>query len=110
MLNIKVARLTEEDLKAIRDFEKSLGDKVCLLAVEKEGALYVLEAKMAPNRWKRIDQAYPEIDQLRAFFQNHEDAHDAKTALKSFLNSPKGKTLQKRPIRIRLSVPLVDDF
>jgi hypothetical protein len=109
MLNIKVARLTQEDLKAIRDLEKSLGDKVCLLAVEKEGALYVLEAKMAPNRWKRIDQAYPEIDQLRAFFQSHEDAHDAKTALKSFLNSSRGKAFMKRPIRIRLSVPLVDD-
>ena len=109
MLNIKVAKLTDEDLKAIRDLEKALGDKVCLLAVEKEGALYVLEAKMAPNRWKRIDHVYPEIDRLRAFFQNHEDAHDAKAALKSFLNSPKGKVFTKRPIRIRLSVPLVDD-
>ena len=109
MLNIKVAKLTPEDLKAIRDLEKSLGDQVCLLAVEKEGALYVLEAKMAPNRWKRIDQVYPEIKDLQAFFQNHEDAHDAKAAIKSFLNSPKGKTFQKRPIRIRLSVPLVDD-
>jgi hypothetical protein len=109
MLDIKVAKLTQEDLKAIRDLEKSLGGKVCLLAVEKEGALYVLEAKMAPNRWKRVDHAYPEISDLRAFFKNHDDAHDAKASLKSFLSSPKGKTLRKHPIRIRLSVPLVDD-
>lgn len=109
MLNIKVAQLTDNDLKAIRDLEKTLGDTICLLAVEKAGALYVLEAKMAPNRWKRIDQAYPEIDHLRAFFRNHEDARDAKAALKSFLSSPKGKLFPKRPIRIRLSVPLVDD-
>ena len=109
MLNIKVARLTNEDLKAIRDLENSLGNKVCLLAVEKEGALYVLEAKLAPNRWKRIDQAYPEIENLRAFYQNHEDAHAAKAAFKSLLNSSKGKAFHKRPVRIRLSVPLADE-
>jgi len=109
MLNIKVAQLSEQNIKAIRDLEKLLDDKICLLAVEKEGALYVLEAKIAPNRWKRIDHAYPEIEHLRAFYQSHENARDAKAALKAFLNSPKGKAFHKRPIRIRLSVPLVDD-
>ena len=109
MLDVKVAQLSSADLKAIRDLEKSLGDKVCLLAIEKEGALYVLEAKMAPNRWQRIDQVYPEIKELRVFYQRHEDAHDAKAALKSFLNTAKAKSLQKRPIRIRLSVPVIDD-
>lgn len=109
MLNVKVAQLSAAELQAIRDLEKSLGGKVCLLAVEKEGALYVLEAKLAPNRWKRIDRVYPEIEDLRAYFQRHDDAHDAKAALKAFLNSNRGKRLQKRPIRIRLSVPLVDD-
>lgn len=109
MLNVKVAQLSPADLKAIRDLEKSLGGGVCLLAVEKEGALYVLEAKMAPNHWERIDHVYPQIDNLRAYFQNHEDAHDAKAALKAFLNSSRAKPLQKRPIRIRLSVPLMDD-
>lgn len=109
MLNVKVAQLSPDDLKAIRDLEKRLGDQVCLLAVEKEGALYALEAKMAPNRWERIDRVYPEIEDLKAFFQRHEDAHDAKAALKSFLNSAKAKHLQKRPVRIRLSVPVIDD-
>lgn len=109
MLNVKVAQLSDSDLKAIRDLEKALGSSVCLLAVEKEGALYALEAKVAPNRWQRIDRVYPEIEKLQAFFQRLEDAHDAKAALKSFLNSPKGKTLYKRPIRIRLSVPVIDD-
>ena len=109
MLNVKVAQLSATDLKAIRDLEKSLGEEVCLLAVEKKGALYALEAKMAPNHWERVDHVYPEIGKLRAFFRQHEDAHDAKAALKSFLNSAKAKHLQKRPIRIRLSVPVIDD-
>jgi hypothetical protein len=109
MLDVKVAQLSAENLKAIRDLETSLGNRVCLLAVEKEGALYVLEAKMATNRWTRIDHVYPEIDDLQAFFRDHQDAHDAKAALKSFLNSQKGKFFQKRPIRIRLSVPVIDE-
>jgi hypothetical protein len=109
MLNVTVAQLSPAELKAIRDLEKSLGDKVCLLAVEKASALYALEAKMGPNHWERIDLVYPEIDNLSAFFRCHEDAHDAKAALKSFLNSAKAKSLQKRPIRIRLSVPVIDD-
>ena len=109
MLDVKAAQLSPAELNAIRDLEKTLGDKVCLLAVQKEGALYVLEAKLAPNRWKRVDRVYPEIENLKPFFQRHEDAHDAKAALKSFLNSAKGRTLNKRPIRIRLSVPVIDD-
>ena len=108
MLNVKVAQVSPDQIKAIRDLEKSLGGRVCLLAVEKEGALYVLEAKLAPNRWERIDRVYPEIPDLRAFFRRHEDAHDAKAALKAFLNSPRAKAFQKRPIRIRLSVPLAE--
>ena len=109
MLNVKVAQLCAAELQAIRDLEKSLGEKVCLLAVEKEGALYVLEAKIGPNRWDRVDHVYPGIKDLCAFFRRHEDAHDAKAALKSFLNSAKAKPLPKKPIRIRLSVPVIDD-
>lgn len=109
MLNVRVAQLSPAELQAIRDLEKSLGNKVCLVAVEKEGALYVLEAKLGPNQWERINRVYPEIPDLRAYFRRHEDAHDAKAALKSFLNSNKAKHLRKRPIRIRLSVPLADD-
>ncbi len=109
MLNVKVAQLLPEDLEAIRNFEKTLKGDVCLLAVEKSEALYVLEAKLAPNRWQRVDRSYPEIDDLRAFFDSHQDAHDAKAALKAFLNSTGARHLTKRPIRIRLSVPIIDD-
>ena len=109
MLNIKTAQLSASQLKAIRDLEKDLGDKVCLLAIEKEGALYALEAKLAPNQWQRIDRVYPEIENLQAFYGRQEDAHDAKAALKAYLNSPKARTLQKRPIRIRVSVPIIDE-
>ena len=109
MLNVKVAQLPPEDLEAIRAFEQTLSGNVCLLAVEKSGALYVLEAKLAPNRWQRVDRTYPEIDDLRAFYDSHEDAHSAKAALKAFLNSPGARDITKRPIRIRLSVPIIDD-
>jgi hypothetical protein len=109
MLNVKVAQLPPEDLEAIRAFEKTLRGNVCLLAVEKSGALYVLEAKLAPNRWQRVDRAYPDIDDLKAFYDRHADAHEAKAALKAYLNSRAARNLTKRPIRIRLSVPIIDD-
>ncbi len=109
MLNVKVASLPPEDLEAIRTFEKTLSSNICLLAVEKSEALYVLEAKLAPNRWQRVDRAYPEISDLKAYYGHHQDAHDAKASLKAFLNSAGARSLTKRPIRIRLSVPIIDD-
>jgi hypothetical protein len=109
MLNVKVAQLPPEDLEAIRTFEKTLSENICLLAVEKSAALYVLEAKLAPNRWQRVDRTYPEIIELQAFYDRHEDAHEAKAALKAFLNSKGAQDITKRPIRIRLSVPIIDD-
>lgn len=109
MLNVKVASLPPEDLESIRAFEKTLSGNICLLAVEKSEALYVLEAKLAPNRWKRVDRTYPEISDLKAFYDRHQDAHEAKAALKAFLNSAGARNITKRPIRIRLSVPLIDD-
>lgn len=109
MLNVKVASLPPEDLEAIRAFEKTLSSDVCLLAVEKSEALYVLEAKLAPNRWRRVDKTYPEISDLKAFYDRHQDAHEAKAALKAFLNSAGARNITKHPIRIRLSVPIIDD-
>lgn len=109
MLNVKVASLPAEDLEAIRAFEKTLRGNVCLLAVEKSKALYVLEAKLAPNRWQRVDRTYPEVGDLKAFYDRHPDAHNAKAALKAFLNSTAARNITKRPIRIRLSVPIIDD-
>ena len=109
MLNVKVAQLQPEDLEAIRAFEKTLRSNVCLLAVEKSEALYVLEAKLAPNRWQRVDRAYPEIADLKAFYDRHQDAHSAKAALKAYLNSAGARKITKRPIRIRLSIPIIDD-
>ena len=109
MLNVKVAQLPPEDLEAIRKFEKTLSGNVCLLAVEKSQALYVLEAKLGPNKWQRVDRTYPEIRDIKAFFDRHQDAHDAKAALKAFLNSAGARQITKRPIRIRLSVPIIDE-
>ena len=49
-----------------------------------------------------------EIADLKAFFDSHPSAHDAKAALKAYLNSTGARHLTKRPIRIRLSVPIID--
>jgi hypothetical protein len=109
MLDVKVAKLSPKDLAAIRAFEQTLESHVCLLAVEREGALYVLEAKLAPNLWERVDAVYPGIDGLRSFYKTQDEARDAKAALKNLLNHARDRQFAKRPIRIRLSVPLMEE-
>jgi len=101
MADPKVADLTEDKIKNIQELEKQLGDNICLIAIEKLGGLYVLEAKIAPNLWERADRVYPEIKDLRAYYTAHEDAHITKSSLKKLLNSQAKKTLLKRPLRIR---------
>ncbi|SFM79845.1 hypothetical protein [Thermodesulforhabdus norvegica] len=99
--SIRIARLNDEEVRVIRELEKNLGDRFCLLAVEKLKALYVLEAKLGPNRWERVDRVYPEIEGLKAFYCSEEDARLAKSALKSLLTGKMKHSLTKRPIRIR---------
>jgi len=97
-----IARLDEEDIRIIREVEKKLGDDICLVAVHKKDVIYALEAKMSPSQWRRVDEVYPEIENLKAFYSRYEQAKDAKSALKRFLISDKFKTREKkRPIRIR---------
>lgn len=97
---MEVAELSEEDIEAIRALEKRLGD-ICLVAVKKGDAFYILEAKVAPNVWEPVDKVYPGIENLRAYYSHEEAAKLSKGALKSFLASTKKGTLKKRPIRIR---------
>lgn len=99
MDQIRMAQLNEEDIRAIRSLETRLG-RVCLLAVEPRDAIYVLEAKMAPNLWKPVDQVYPEIEDLRAYYLDEESARISKSSLKRFLTAKDTKN-GKRPIRIR---------
>lgn len=109
MLDVKVAKLSPKDLEAIRAFEQTLEGRVCLLAVEREGALYALEAKLGPNTWERVDAVYPEIEGLRTYYKSQEEAREAKSFLKNYLLHARGHHLTKRPIRIRLSVSLMED-
>ncbi len=67
MPDTKVADLNEEKLKNIQALEKDLGENICLVAIEKTGSLYVLEAKVAPNVRERVDKVYPELENLRAY-------------------------------------------
>ena len=100
MKNLKMADLNTEDLEEIRSLEKKLGD-ICLIAVEKSDAIYALEAKIAPNVWKPVDQVYPDIENLRAYYSDEETAHLSKGALKSFLHSNTHYKKLKKPVRVR---------
>lgn len=99
MNQIRMAQLNEEDIQAIRSLETRLG-RVCLLAVERRDAIYALEAKIAPNIWKPVDQVYPEIEDLQAYYLDEESARVSKGSLKRFLAAKDTKN-GKRPIRIR---------
>ncbi|GBC63292.1 hypothetical protein DENIS_4286 [Desulfonema ishimotonii] len=101
MADPKPARISAKDIEAIRDLERKIGNDVCLVAVEKRGVLYALEAKTAPNVWARVDRVYPEIEGLTAYYARQEDAHLAKAGLKSLLNSSKAYKTIKKPVRIR---------
>jgi hypothetical protein len=98
----KIADLTTEEIEAIKHLENQLREGICLLAVEKHHAIYALEVKLAPNQWQRIDEVYPELEGLKAYYSDFDKASSAKAMMKSFLNTQKIKTqLKKRPIRIR---------
>lgn len=97
----KVADLPEEKIKNIRELESKLGDNICLVAMERAGAIYVLEAKLGPNLWERVDKVYPELESLKAYYVSQEDAHLTKSSLKKLLNGPAKQKFKKRPIRIR---------
>jgi hypothetical protein len=100
--DVKIAELAPADIQTIKALEAKLGPHICLVAVERRNVLYVLEAKLAPNRWQRVDQVYPDIERLRAYFKDHGDAKSSKAALKSYLKHHHANgVVVKRPIRIR---------
>ncbi len=103
--SFKIVKLSEEEVKAIKSLEQNLGGRFCLLAVEKAGGLYVIEAKLGPNHWERVDKVYSEIEGLKAYYTSKEDAQIAKSSLKSLLSGKLKGTLKKRPIRIRKVKP-----
>lgn len=97
----KIAKLKPEEIEAIRRLEESFGNRFCLLAVEKAESLYVLEAKVAPNVWERIDKVYPQLEGLKPYYSSEEDAKLAKASVKSLLVGKLKGLVEKRPIRIR---------
>ena len=97
------ADLTPEQMAVVAAAERQLPEDVRLVAVKRASEMYVLEAKLAPNEWLRVDQVYPEIEGLKSFFSDGDACKAAKAALKGFLISNKLKPqLKKRPIRIRV--------
>jgi hypothetical protein len=107
--DIKIAKLDPEDIAVIKALEQKLGENICLVAVEKKDVIYALEAKLAPNKWQRVDQTYPQIEGLKAYYSDYDKIKDAKNSLKSYLLSPKAKRfLKKYPLRIRQIVRAQD--
>ncbi len=98
-LKLSFPEISPEKLEKIKKLEKELGN-ICLVAVERPMAIYVLEAKIDKNQWVPVDQFYPEIEGLKSYYQNYEDAKLAKAGLKSLLIA-RAKEMDKRPIRIR---------
>ncbi|MDJ0782844.1 MAG: hypothetical protein QNJ22_12795 [Desulfosarcinaceae bacterium] len=97
------ADLTTEQMAIVAAAEEQLPADVRLVAVKRTSEMFVLEAKLAPNEWLRVDQVYPEIEDLKSFYSDGEACKAAKAALKGFLISNKLKPqLKKRPIRIRV--------
>jgi len=100
--DIRIASLEEEDIQIIRELEKKLGDDICLVAVHKRDVIYALEAKMSPGEWQRVDEVYPEVKGLKAFYNQYETVKESKSALKRLLIANKATFKEKkRPIRIR---------
>ena len=100
--DMKMAELSQEDIETIQRLERKLGPDVRLVAVEAKDVLFVLEAKMAPNVWERVDSVYPEIGGIQAFYTDRDLAREAKGWLKGFLiNNNLSPKPRKRPIRVR---------
>ncbi|MCG8376242.1 MAG: hypothetical protein MI702_07150 [Chlorobiales bacterium] len=100
MKEINLANLSEEELAAIKALEKELG-RVCLVAVEKKEAFFAVEAKLGPNNWVPVSQAFPEMAGLASYYADREDAQAAKSSLKSLLTGRPELRPIKKPIRIR---------
>jgi hypothetical protein len=66
--DLKIATLSADDLETIRTLEKKLGPTIRLVAVETRDVLYALEAKMGPNQWQRVDEVYPVIRDIKAYY------------------------------------------
>lgn len=100
--DLKIAALSPEDLETIQALERKFGSNIRLVAVETKDVHYALEAKMGPNQWQRVDMAYPEIKDLKAYYAEQDSAREAKGWLKGFLiNNNLTPKPVKRPIRIR---------
>ena len=100
--DLKIAALSPEDIETIKALENKLGPDIRLVAVESKDVLYALEAKMAPNEWQRVDEVYPEIKGIKAYYNDQDAAREAKGWLKGFLiNNNLNPKPKKRPIRIR---------
>lgn len=97
--HLKPATLTPEQREKLMALEDKLG--FCLFAVENVESLYVLEAKLAPNVWHKVTKVYPDIKDLKDFYLEREDAHNAKSRLKRILGTKPEYRSRKKPIRNR---------
>jgi len=99
-MNLEFADLKDTDVGSIRRLEEAIGD-VCLIAVKKAEEIFAIEAKAAPNDWVPVHRFYPEIEGLRSYLADEDQARAAKSALKGLLQTNASLRPRKRPLRIR---------
>ena len=97
--HLKPVSLTPDQHRKLAALEDKLG--FCLFAVENPESLYVLEAKLAPNVWRKVTKVYPDIRELKDFYLEREEAHNAKSRLKRILGTKPEFRSRKKPIRNR---------
>jgi len=99
-MNLEFAELDDMDVGSIRRLEQAIGD-VCLIAVKMADELFAIEAKAGPNDWVPVHRFYPEIEGLRSYLADEDQARASKAALKGLLQTNAAFRPRKRPLRIR---------
>ena len=93
-----LANLSARQMDTLRQLQEKFG--VVLVPLKEVEGIFVLEAKVEPNRWEPVHEVYPDIEGLASYYLSREDAALAKAALKSLLRR-RAMQPRKLPIRIR---------
>ena len=84
---------------AVTPLKSKTNGGICLMQ-EQHQSFFVLEAKIAPNKWQTIQTVYP-LDDLPIFYFKRNEAVAVKAALKTRLLGKWKNRVKKYPIRVR---------
>ncbi len=100
-ITVSVERALKASVKLEKQPKYTEVETPVSFAMEENNHLWILEAKVEPNDWQSVDQAFSGLRPLVASFDSEAKAKSAKTKLKSYLSSTAERKLLKLPIRIR---------